>query len=376
MRVGLVCPYSWDVPGGVQEHVRDLAETLIGPRPRGLGDRPGGRRRPRCPPTSCRPAGRCRCPTTARSRRLAFGFLSASRVRRWLREGEFDVLHVHEPAAPSLSLLAAWSADGPIVATFHTANPRSRAPARGHADPADGAGEDQRPDRGVRGGPDHAGRAPGRRRGADPQRGDRAPVREGRPAARLAGPGRRARLPRPDRRAAQGPGRAAGARSRSSARSGRGCGCWSPGPATPTRRWRRCRRRCATGWCCSGRSARRTRPGCTTRSTCTARRTPAARASASCWSRRWPRAPRSWPATWTRSARVLAAGGPASCSPPGTRTRWRRPRPGCWTTRRGGPSCPRRPAARSAPTTGPRWPARWSRSTRRWPARRRVPVAA
>ena len=32
MRVGLVCPYQWDVPGGVQYHVRDLAETL-----RGLG---------------------------------------------------------------------------------------------------------------------------------------------------------------------------------------------------------------------------------------------------------------------------------------------------------------------------------------------------
>src|SRR5207248_9214824 len=29
MRVGIVCPYSFDVPGGVQNHVRDLAETLI-----------------------------------------------------------------------------------------------------------------------------------------------------------------------------------------------------------------------------------------------------------------------------------------------------------------------------------------------------------
>ena len=26
MRIGIVCPYSWDVPGGVQFHVRDLAE--------------------------------------------------------------------------------------------------------------------------------------------------------------------------------------------------------------------------------------------------------------------------------------------------------------------------------------------------------------
>ena len=38
--------------------------------------------------------------------RLSFGFLSVSRVRRWLHQGGFDVLHVHEPGIPSLSLLA------------------------------------------------------------------------------------------------------------------------------------------------------------------------------------------------------------------------------------------------------------------------------
>ena len=30
MRVGIVCPYTWDVPGGVQAHVRDLADSLLG----------------------------------------------------------------------------------------------------------------------------------------------------------------------------------------------------------------------------------------------------------------------------------------------------------------------------------------------------------
>jgi len=58
--------------------------------------------------------------------RLAFGPLSLNRVRRWLKDGSFDVLHVHEPAVPSLSLLACWVAAGPIVATMHTAMPRSR----------------------------------------------------------------------------------------------------------------------------------------------------------------------------------------------------------------------------------------------------------
>ena len=29
VRIGIACPYSWDVPGGVQQHIRDLAEALI-----------------------------------------------------------------------------------------------------------------------------------------------------------------------------------------------------------------------------------------------------------------------------------------------------------------------------------------------------------
>ena len=68
VRVGLVCPYSFDVPGGVQFHVRDLAEHLIGARP--PGQRAGARRTttPRCRRTSRRPAAPSRCRTTARSR--------------------------------------------------------------------------------------------------------------------------------------------------------------------------------------------------------------------------------------------------------------------------------------------------------------------
>ena len=126
MRIGIVCPYSWEVPGGVQEHVRGLAEALIE-----LGHKisvisPADDDAP-LPPYVV-PAGRAvPVPYNGSVARLAFGFLSASRVRRWIKEGNFDVLHVHEPTAPSLSLLACWVADGPIVATVHTAIPRSRA---------------------------------------------------------------------------------------------------------------------------------------------------------------------------------------------------------------------------------------------------------
>jgi phosphatidylinositol alpha-mannosyltransferase len=58
--------------------------------------------------------------------RLVFGPVSATRVRRWIHDGEFDVLHLHSPETLSLPLLALFNARGPMVATFHAANPRSR----------------------------------------------------------------------------------------------------------------------------------------------------------------------------------------------------------------------------------------------------------
>jgi phosphatidylinositol alpha-mannosyltransferase len=126
MRVGLVCPYSWDVPGGVQEHIRDLAEALIelGHHVSVISPADDDASLP----GYVVPAGRAvAVPYNGSVARLSFGPLSANRVRRWLKEGNFDVLHVHEPYAPSLSLIALWVFDGPIVATVHGATTRSRA---------------------------------------------------------------------------------------------------------------------------------------------------------------------------------------------------------------------------------------------------------
>jgi phosphatidyl-myo-inositol alpha-mannosyltransferase len=125
MRIGVVCPYSFDVPGGVQFHVRDLAEHLIehGHRVSVLAPADDG-----TPvPPYVEAAGRA-VPVKYNGSvaRLTFGPVSAGRVRRWLADGEFDVLHIHEPVTPSLSLLALWAATGPIVGTFHTSNLRSR----------------------------------------------------------------------------------------------------------------------------------------------------------------------------------------------------------------------------------------------------------
>jgi phosphatidylinositol alpha-mannosyltransferase len=126
MHVGIVCPYSLAVPGGVQAHVLDLARAL-----RDLGHRvdvlaPAGEKAP--PADSVTSSGRAVAIRYNGSvARLAFGPLAYARTRRWLHDHAFDVLHLHEPAAPSLSLLALSLAEGPIVATFHAATARSHA---------------------------------------------------------------------------------------------------------------------------------------------------------------------------------------------------------------------------------------------------------
>ena len=124
MRIGMVCPYSFDVHGGVQAHVLQLAEVM---RERGHEvsvlapssphvDLPdyvvsGGKAVP--------------IPYNGSVARLRFGPATHRKVKKWIANGDFDVLHLHEPNAPSLSLLALMIAEGPIVATFHTSTTKS-----------------------------------------------------------------------------------------------------------------------------------------------------------------------------------------------------------------------------------------------------------
>jgi phosphatidylinositol alpha-mannosyltransferase len=126
LKIGIVSPYSFDVPGGVQNHIMDLAEALIG-----LGHTVSvlapADEDADLPPYVV-PAGRALpLPYNGSVARISFGPVSTARVRRWLHRGQFDVLHVHEPTTLSLSVLAVLSARGPVVATFHTAMIRSRA---------------------------------------------------------------------------------------------------------------------------------------------------------------------------------------------------------------------------------------------------------
>jgi phosphatidyl-myo-inositol alpha-mannosyltransferase len=124
MRIGMVCPYSFDVPGGVQSHVLQLAEVM---RSRGQDVSVLAPSSPHVKlPEYVVSAGRAvPIPYNGSVARLQFSPAVHGRVRRWLADGDFDVLHLHEPNAPSLSMWALRVAEGPIVATFHTSTTKS-----------------------------------------------------------------------------------------------------------------------------------------------------------------------------------------------------------------------------------------------------------
>lgn len=125
MRIGIVCPYSLDRPGGVQLHVIDLTEALIrrGHHVSVLAPAAKGTSVPDYVKTA---GGSIALRYNGSTARVTFGLLAAARVRRWMADGHFDVVHLHEPGAPSLSVIAMWARLGPTVATFHTANDDSR----------------------------------------------------------------------------------------------------------------------------------------------------------------------------------------------------------------------------------------------------------
>ena len=120
LRIGIVCPYSWDVPGGVQNHIRDLAEFLLnnGHHVEVLAPATDSDDLPEYVVSAGRAVS---IPYNGAVARVLFGVGANSRVRSWINDGDFDLLHLHEPAIPSLSLLACWAGEGAMVGTFHAA---------------------------------------------------------------------------------------------------------------------------------------------------------------------------------------------------------------------------------------------------------------
>ncbi len=118
MRIGLVCPYSLTIPGGVQGQVLGLARALrrTGHDVRVLGPCDGPP-----PDAGVTPLGRS-VPTAANGSVAPLAPDPSAQLRtiRALRDEDFDVIHLHEPIAPGPTMTALLFGS-PLVGTFHAA---------------------------------------------------------------------------------------------------------------------------------------------------------------------------------------------------------------------------------------------------------------
>jgi len=117
VKVGVICPYSLSVPGGVQGQVLGLARALraVGHDARVLGPTDGPPPEPGI--TSVGPS--VRFESNGSISPMAASRSVAARTLEWLRVFAPDVVHLHEPMVPGPTHAALLGAEAPLVATFH-----------------------------------------------------------------------------------------------------------------------------------------------------------------------------------------------------------------------------------------------------------------
>ena len=119
MKIGIVTPYIYPLPGGVNAHVRYLYENLIarghdvriissvhGPQKQSEGD-------------VIRLGYGFSVPANGSVGTITFAPRYARQAREMLQRERFDVLHFHEPFVPFLSLILLRESQSLNVATFH-----------------------------------------------------------------------------------------------------------------------------------------------------------------------------------------------------------------------------------------------------------------
>ncbi len=139
MWVALVSPYSWTYPGGVTRHIESLAVELLaaGHHVRVLAPFDHDSRRAAWLHRGVRPqqravpewliplGGTVGLPANGAISNLSFSPRAVATMRRELRQGNFDVVHIHEPVAPAISWDAVSFQGAPLVGTFHTYNEKA-----------------------------------------------------------------------------------------------------------------------------------------------------------------------------------------------------------------------------------------------------------
>jgi phosphatidylinositol alpha-mannosyltransferase len=133
VRIAVVSPYSWTYPGGVTRHIESLAGEFVrgGHEVRVLAPSDPDDRRASLTHRGARPAERehpewlidlgrtYAFSANGAQSNLAVTLAPLRRLHRALREGDFDVVHIHEPLAPMIGWDALLAARVPLVGTFH-----------------------------------------------------------------------------------------------------------------------------------------------------------------------------------------------------------------------------------------------------------------
>jgi phosphatidylinositol alpha-mannosyltransferase len=124
MKIALVSPYDFSYPGGVVRHICNLESQLtrmghvvkiIAPASgsvNGYGDRFIAIGKPRPVPTSGSIA------------RITISFTLSNKVKEVLAREKFDIIHLHEPLAPTLGFTVLRLSNTINVGTFHAAESR------------------------------------------------------------------------------------------------------------------------------------------------------------------------------------------------------------------------------------------------------------
>ncbi|MCI1635744.1 glycosyltransferase family 4 protein [Bifidobacterium sp.] len=120
LKVGIISPYSFETPGGVQLHIRDFAKQLIA-RGHDVEVLAPGRRTHDMPLWVQTTGSSFAIPYNGSVANLSYFGWVGSTTRRWVKQGHFDIVHLHEPEVPSIShkpLIPGFD-PCPYVATFH-----------------------------------------------------------------------------------------------------------------------------------------------------------------------------------------------------------------------------------------------------------------
>lgn len=133
MRVAIVSPYSWTYPGGVVGHIEQLTKHLIAlghdvrvlspfdheTRATAIAHMGYHARHREAPEWLIELGSTVGLPRNGAMSNLSFSPFALAKLRRSLRHGEFDVVHLHEPVAPMICWHALKLTNAPIVGTFH-----------------------------------------------------------------------------------------------------------------------------------------------------------------------------------------------------------------------------------------------------------------